>query len=111
MKKVLVRTLLVVACLILVLIIIGGIGYYYVSSNVLTFEDEISKKEMNYNKLQIDGFSFIDRNNNNKLDLYEDNRESVESRANDLLSKLTLEEKIHLLKGSGIKSALGISSD
>ena len=111
MKKVLVRTLLVVACLILVLIIIGGIGYYYVSSNVLTFEDEISKKEMNYNKLQIDGFNFIDRNNNNKLDLYEDNRESVESRANDLLSKLTLEEKIHLLKGSGIKSALGISSD
>ena len=78
---------------------------------MLTFEDEISKKEMNYNKLQIDGFSFIDRNNNNKLDLYEDNRESVESRANDLLSKLTLEEKIHLLKGSGIKSALGISSD
>ena len=111
MKKILVRTLLVVACLILVLIIIGGIGYYYVSSNVLTFEDEISKKEMNYNKLQIDGFNFIDRNNNNKLDLYEDNRESVESRANDLLSKLTLEEKIHLLKGSGIKSALGISSD
>ena len=111
MKKVLVKTLLVVACLILVLIIIGGIGYYYVSSNVLTFEDEIYKKEINYNKLQIDGFSFIDRNNNNKLDLYEDNRESLETRANDLLSKLTLEEKIHLLKGSGIKSALGMSSE
>jgi beta-glucosidase len=111
MKKVLVKTLLVVACLILVLIIIGGIGYYYVSSNVLTFEDEIYKKEIKYNKLQIDGFSFIDRNNNNKLDLYEDNRESLETRANDLLSKLTLEEKIHLLKGSGIKSALGMSSD
>ena len=111
MKKVLINALKVIIGLILVLIIIGGIGYYYVSSNVLTFEDEISKKEMNYNKLQIDGFSFIDRNNNNKLDLYEDNRESVESRANDLLSKLTLEEKIHLLKGSGIKSALGISSD
>ena len=111
MKKVLINALKVIIGLILVLIIIAGIGYYYVSSNVLTFEDEISKKEMNYNKLQIDGFSFIDRNNNNKLDLYEDNRESVESRANDLLSKLTLEEKIHLLKGSGIKSALGISSD
>ena len=111
MKKVLVNTLKVIVGLIVVLIIIGGIGYYYVSSNVLTFEDEISKKEMKYNKLQIDGFSFIDRNNNNKLDLYEDNRESLESRANDLLSKLTLEEKIHLLKGSGIKSALGISSD
>ena len=111
MKKVLVNTLKVIVGLIVVLIIVGGIGYYYVSSNVLTFEDEISKKEMKYNKLQIDGFSFIDRNNNNKLDLYEDNRESLESRANDLLSKLTLEEKIHLLKGSGIKSALGISSD
>ena len=111
MKKVLVNTLKVIVGLIVVLIIIGGIGYYYVSSNVLSFEDEISKKEVNYNKLQIDGFSFIDRNNNNKLDLYEDNRESLETRANDLLSKLTLEEKIHLLKGSGIKSALGISSD
>ncbi len=111
MKKVLVYTLKVITCLVLILIIIGGIGYYYVSSNVLTFEDELSKKEVKYNKLQIDGFSFIDRNDNNKLDLYEDNRESIETRANDLLSKLTLEEKIHLLKGSGIKSALGMSSE
>ena len=111
MKKLVVNTIKVIIGLSLVIIIVGGFGYYYVSSNILNFEDEISKEKMKYPELKIDGFNFIDRNNNNKLDLYEDNRESIETRANDLLSKLTLEEKIHLLKGSGIKSALGMSSE
>ena len=111
MKKLVVNTIKVIIGLSLVIIIVGGFGYYYVSSNILNFEDEISKEKMKYPELKIDGFNFIDRNNNNKLDLYEDNRESIETRAKDLLSKLTLEEKIHLLKGSGIKSALGMSSD
>tara|TARA_Y100000816_G_scaffold108311_1_gene75549 strand:- start:388 stop:2823 length:2436 start_codon:yes stop_codon:yes gene_type:complete len=111
MKKLVVNTIRVIVGLSLVIIILVGFGYYYVSSNILNFEDEISKEKMKYPELKIDGFNFIDRNNNNKLDLYEDNRESIETRANDLLSKLTLDEKIHLLKGSGIKSALGMSSD
>ena len=111
MGKLFVNIIKVIIGLFLVIIIVGGLGYYYVSSNILNFEDEISKEKMKYPELKIDGFNFIDRNNNNKLDLYEDNRESIETRANDLLSKLTLEEKIHLLKGSGIKSALGMSSD
>ena len=111
MKKLVVNTIRVIVGLSLVIIIVVGFGYYYVSSNILNFEDEISKEKMKYPELKIDGFNFIDRNNNNKLDLYEDNRESIETRANDLLSKLTLDEKIHLLKGSGIKSALGMSSD
>tara|TARA_Y100000768_G_scaffold279315_1_gene214532 strand:+ start:564 stop:2999 length:2436 start_codon:yes stop_codon:yes gene_type:complete len=111
MKKLVVNTIKVIIGLSLVIIIVVGFGYYYVSSNILNFEDEISKEKMKYPELKIDGFNFIDRNNNNKLDLYEDNRESIETRANDLLSKLTLDEKIHLLKGSGIKSALGMSSD
>ena len=111
MKNLVVNTIKVIIGLSLVIIIVVGFGYYYLSSNILNFEDEISKEKMKYPELKIDGFNFIDRNNNNKLDLYEDNRESIETRANDLLSKLTLDEKIHLLKGSGIKSALGMSSD
>ena len=111
MGKLFVNIIKVIIGLFLVIIIVGGIGYYYVSSNILNFEDETSKEKMKYPELKIDGFNFVDRNNNNKLDIYEDNRESIETRANDLLSKLTLEEKIHLLKGSGIKSALGMSSD
>ena len=111
MGKLLVNSIKVITGLFLTIVITVGVGYYYVSSNVLNFEDEISKEKIKYPELKIDGFHFIDRNNNNKLDLYEDSRESIEKRANDLLSKLTLDEKIHLLKGSGIKSALGMSSE
>jgi len=50
----------------------------------------------------------VDRNGNGKLDIYEDDRQSIEARANDLLSQMTTDEKIHLLKGSGLKSALGM---
>ncbi len=57
--------------------------------------------------MSIDGIRFLDRNRNQKLDVYEDARKSLEERAENLLSQMTLEEKIHLLKGSGMKSALG----
>ena len=43
-----------------------------------------------------------------KLDLYEDDRKSLQERVEDLLLQMTLEEKIHLLKGSGIASAAGM---
>tara|TARA_B100001057_G_scaffold324177_1_gene324381 strand:+ start:5468 stop:7903 length:2436 start_codon:yes stop_codon:yes gene_type:complete len=111
MKKVLFNIVKLVFSLIFILLIAGIIGYYYVSSNILNFEDEMPKKGITYNQVNIDGINFIDRNNNGKLDVYEDHRESIENRATDLITRLTLEEKIHLLKGSGIKSALGMSSD
>ena len=41
----------------------------------------------------IDGVKFRDLNKNGKLDLYEDYREPIESRLDDLLSQMTLEEK------------------
>ena len=43
--------------------------------------------------LTIDGFTFRDLNKNGKLDVYEDNRQPIESRVNDLLSLMNLEEK------------------
>jgi beta-glucosidase len=43
--------------------------------------------------LTIDRFTFRDLNKNGKLDVYEDNRQPIESRVNDLLSLMNLEEK------------------
>jgi len=39
------------------------------------------------------GFSFTDLNKNGKLDIYEDHRQPVDKRVEDLLSQMTIEEK------------------
>lgn len=44
------------------------------------------------NKIE-DNFLYRDLNKNGKLDIYEDSRQPVESRVEDLLSQMTLEEK------------------
>lgn len=44
-----------------------------------------------------DGFSFRDLNHNGTLDIYEDSRQSVTDRVQDLLSKMTIEEKAGLM--------------
>jgi len=43
------------------------------------------------------GFGFRDLNKNGKLDVYEDPRQPIDARANDLLKQMTLEEKAGLL--------------
>jgi len=43
------------------------------------------------------GFQFRDLNHNGKLDIYEDPRQPIEARVEDLLSQMTLEEKAGLL--------------
>jgi beta-glucosidase len=40
-----------------------------------------------------DGYAFRDLNKNGKLDIYEDSRQPIEERVEDLLSQMTLEEK------------------
>ncbi|MEO0901628.1 MAG: glycoside hydrolase family 3 protein, partial [Bacteroidota bacterium] len=60
-----------------------------------------------FEQLTSDGYRYWDRNGNGQLDVYEDDRQPIEARVEDVLSQMTLEEKIHLLKGSGIASALG----
>lgn len=46
----------------------------------------------------VDNHRFRDLNKNGKLDVYEDYRKSIEQRAQDLLSKMTIEEKEAQLK-------------
>lgn len=43
--------------------------------------------------LSVDGLQFRDLNKNGKLDLYEDSREEIEQRVEDLVAQMTLEEK------------------
>ena len=45
--------------------------------------------------------SFNDRNHNNKLDIYEDTSAPVTARADDLISRLTLEQKVKMVTGTG----------
>ncbi len=47
--------------------------------------------------ITVDGLEFKDLNNNGSLDVYEDWRKDTEDRITDLLSQMTLEEKVALL--------------
>jgi beta-glucosidase len=44
--------------------------------------------------IQVDGVTYRDLNKNGKLDVYEDSRAATDSRVNDLLAQMTLEEKV-----------------
>ncbi|MEY2845625.1 MAG: hypothetical protein RL076_1171, partial [Chloroflexota bacterium] len=48
-------------------------------------------------RLQIDGHSFRDLNNNGKLDIYEDARQPIEARVADLLAQMNLAEKAGIM--------------
>ena len=49
------------------------------------------------NIIEVDGLKFKDLNGNGTLDVYEDWRQPVDARVDDLLSQMTLDEKIGLL--------------
>ncbi|WP_290599581.1 glycoside hydrolase family 3 N-terminal domain-containing protein [Janthinobacterium sp.] len=50
-----------------------------------------------FNLVKVDGYTFKDMNRNGKIDPYEDWRLSAEARADDLLSRMTLDEKAGLM--------------
>ena len=97
----------------IIFIIILFLGYHFLKfkNNILDFETNFSTDKTIPILIKRNDLTFIDRNGNNRLDIYEDTRKSIDERANDLLNKLNIDEKIHLLKGSGMKSALGLSKN
>ena len=100
------RLLKIVGVLLLLIVIAGFLVYNYFNKTFLSFEkDYVAQTE--FTELTVDGYTFLDRNGNGTLDVYEDDRQPLETRVADVLSQMTLEEKIHLLKGSGIASAMG----
>lgn len=108
MKKILKILLIVVGAILGLLLIAAIIGAIYANKNFLNIDkkDKFSKVEIK--ELTIDGYTFMDRNRNGELDVYEDDRQDIEARVNDVLSQMTLEEKIRLTKGSGMGSAMGL---
>jgi beta-glucosidase len=58
--------------------------------------EEITRQNSDLLKTE-KGFSFRDLNHNGKLDIYEDPRQPIETRIEDLLSQMTLEEKAGLM--------------
>lgn len=106
MKKVLKISLKVVGVIILLAIVLGLGGWWYINSAFLSFEKDYAENN-DIKELTVDGYTFLDRNGNGKIDMYEDDRKTIDERVGDLLSQMTLEEKIHLLKGSGMGSAMG----
>jgi len=61
-----------------------------------TTQSEIARQHSSLLKTE-NGFTFRDLNKNGKLDVYEDPRQPLEARVNDLMAQLTLEEKAGLL--------------
>ncbi len=106
MKKVLKISLVVVLSIALLLGITGFIGWNYFKNTFLDFEEAYTDNP-DLQELTVGGYTFLDRNGNGDLDVYEDDRRPIDERVEDLLSQMTPEEKIHVLKGSGLASAMG----
>ena len=106
MKKNFYRLLKVLGVLIVIFFVVAFWLYNRFDSRYLSFEDDYKEKR-GIKEMTVEGFTFLDRNDNGKLDIYEDNRQPLEIRVADALSQMTQEEKIHLLKGSGLASAMG----
>ena len=57
--------------------------------------------------INVDGNSYRDLNKNKKLDIYEDKRNNIDDRVEDLISQMTIEEKA----GSMFITVIGIKED
>ena len=106
MKKVLKRIGIGLGIILLLIIIVVLFTANKFKSTFLDFEDDYVEKTQ-FSDIEVDGQLFADRNGNSTLDPYEDHRLSLEERVSNALSLMTQEEKIHLLKGSGLASAMG----
>ena len=90
MINILKNTLVVLICLIAIVLI-------YASLNYLKPFERIKVNNSLYDDVQIltiDKQDFRDLNKNNILDIYEDHRLDAQTRTNDLLSKMSVEEKV-----------------
>ena len=96
----------VIGVLVVILAVAAIVTWTYLKSSFLDFEGDYFE-QTSFTELNLYGQTFLDRNNNSKLDIYENPNEPIEKRVSDVISQMTLEEKLHLLKGSGISSAMG----
>lgn len=97
----------VLSILGLALMLVLAAGLYF-NRNIINSEKKVKDKFPEITEEISGGYTYRDLNRNGELDVYEDTRLAVEERANDLLSQMTLDEKIRLLKGSGMRSGMGL---
>jgi beta-glucosidase len=78
--------------LFLILVVVLFFTYYYVKTSRDSMKDmDLLGKEAPL--LKVDGYTFRDLNKNGKLDIYEDSRAEINSRVDDLIKQMNLEEK------------------
>ncbi len=106
MKKALKYILVGLTSIVVIVAVAGFFGWRWVNATFLTFEKDF-KEVVQFETITIDGQDFLDRNANGELDVYEDHRASMDDRIANILDLMTMEEKIHLLKGSGMASGVG----
>jgi len=110
MKKILKTILIVLASILGLVVIVAVAGILWVNSNLFNPGKKDTYKGNEIKEITVDGFTFRDLNRNGKLDIYEDTREPIDERADDLLSQMTQDEKLNMLKGTGMRSGLGSGS-
>jgi beta-glucosidase len=106
MKKGIKITLIALGSILLIAIVAGVAGWFYLQSILFNFEKKYADEPV-LKTITANGYTTFDRNANGTLDVYEDARQPMEERVKNLLSLMTLEEKIHLLKGSGLSAMMG----
>ena len=83
----------ILLALLVVVILTSAIGAYWVNSSFLDFENDYIEKT-DFKELTSEGYTFLDRNGNQILDVYEDNRRLIDERVEDLLMQMNIDEKI-----------------
>jgi len=78
-----------------IVIFLAGIGYNYLRFQQINSRARkiLTPKET----ITVDGMTFRDLNGNGTLDIYEDHRQPVGARVEDLLSQMTVEEKVGMM--------------
>lgn len=74
----------------------------FLSIATLILVTAISMPAQNLPTIQVDGKTFIDLNQDGQLQPYEDTRLPNRKRVNDLMTHLTLDEKVSLVTGTGM---------
>lgn len=105
--RILIKVLLSLVGLVLVIIIVAGI---YMYSNFVNVDKSDSFRKVPVKEISVDGYTFLDLNRNGKLDIYEDTRNPMEERVADLLSQMTPDEKIRMLRGAGMKTVFSLDA-
>ena len=94
MKNLLKRIFLVTGSLLGLVIIVAFCTIIYINiSNSRIAKASLKLAGPEVKTLSVDGFTFRDLNKNGKLDLYEDKRNPIDVRVNNLVSQMTLEDK------------------